>query len=173
MRCSQPPTNSEKKVVVLCSDAPRIPSIFEPVLCCQGPFLRYPRQELRVRISRAVHTLDRCGNDFEISQHFRHGRQEERRVPSLPAVKNLLNNLHGEVFQTRTTIRNQNFAHRPRNVDSRGSVAISKVHKHLFQIREQPSNVFTTEDAIRKTIKNEALASQLMHCVETAQEIAD
>ena len=73
----------------------------------------------------------------------------------------------------RTTIRNQNLAHRPRNVDSRGSVAISKVHKHLFEIREQPSNVFTTEDAIRKTIKNEALASQLMQCVETAQQVAD
>ena len=62
----------------------------------------------------------------------------------------------------RTTIRNQNLAHRPRNVDSRGSIAISKVHKHLFEIREQPLNVFTTEDAIHaRHIKDEGLAPQL------------
>src|SRR5439155_13098190 len=107
MRRAQPSTNSEKKVVVLCSDAPCIPGIFEPVLCCLGPFLRYSRQELRIRIPRAFHTLDWCGDDFAICEDFRDSRQEERRIFSLRPVKHLLENLHREGLQIRTTIRNQ------------------------------------------------------------------
>jgi hypothetical protein len=122
---------------------------------------------------RAFHTLDRCGDDFAICQHLRDRRQVERRILTLPAVKHLLKNLQCDVLQIRTTICNQNLKHRPRDVDSRRSVAISKAHEHHFEIREQPSNVFATEDPIRKTIKDKGLASQLMHCVETAQEIAD
>src|SRR5713226_9668395 len=134
MLCAQPSTHCEEEVVVLRSDAPRVPGIFEPILCCLCPFLRYSRQEMRVRVPGPIHTLNWCGNDFAICQQLRDGRQEYRTISPWSAVEHFLKCLHCEIFELRTAICNQDLAHRARNIDSRGSVAIATLDKHLFDL---------------------------------------